>query len=283
MAAQGRGGPRHHTKPYVDSGLVFKVLSECRKLVADMGAYEHLSRTNAPDAYGLLQTMPLWKGLLKVESSGEIHSQPLRHALLSLLAHTPGLNTTAHTGQVWANLKVERICTILFHVRKVARDKEGKLQTAAARLRREKFEALRDGLMLLDNSCENAEKILPPVEAPLEKGKGEEKEPLEKGEGEKKEALEKGTGEEKECLPLACGTKQNLKKNESDVSMNSQGYPSMFDTPDVKKRKTGASGQNEAKEGAPVWPVAFERRRLGQKTKPLGMGELTEALGFGKA
>ena len=58
MAAQGRGGARHHMKPYVDSSLVFKVLSECPKLVPDMGASEHLSRSNAPDARGLLETMP---------------------------------------------------------------------------------------------------------------------------------------------------------------------------------------------------------------------------------
>ena len=72
--------------------------------------------------------MPLWKGLLRVESSGQIHSQPLRRALVSMLAETPKLNTGTHTGQVWASLTLERICAILFHVSKLGRDKESKLQ-----------------------------------------------------------------------------------------------------------------------------------------------------------
>ena len=277
MAAQGRGGPRHHMKPYVDSGLIYKVLADCPKLLADMGAYEHLSRSNAPNARGLLETMALWKGLLKLESSGEIHSQPLRHALISLLAENPKLNTGSHTGQVWANLKLERIGTILFHVRKLGRDKESKLQTAAAKLRREEFEALKNGLLLLDQPFDKPEEERPDTAlVPLEKGSSQEQEGL---------PLEKGTKVKQEGLPLEKGKKLKLKKNESDVSLNSQGFPAMFDSPELdrpkKVSKTGAAVLEEKKEEAASRPVAFERRRIGQKTAPLHAGALSEALGFG--
>ena len=91
---EGRGGARHFAKPYVDSGLVLKVLTEHQATLSDMGSYELISRANAPDPKGLVQTMPLWAGLLRLESSGEIHSQPMRTALITLLAEAPEMNKT---------------------------------------------------------------------------------------------------------------------------------------------------------------------------------------------
>ena len=116
---------------------MYKVLSEGQETLEDLGPYEHVSKNNSPDPKGLVKTLPLWKGLLKLESSGEIHTQPLRTALISLLAEAPQLNNTRHSGQVWANLKMERIGTILFHVRKLGRES---LAAAAAKLTREEYE-----------------------------------------------------------------------------------------------------------------------------------------------
>ena len=131
----GRGGARHFAKPYVDSGLVYKVLSEHQETLHNLGPYEHCSRANAPDPKGLVKTLPLWKGLLRLESSGEIHARPMRTALISLLADAPELNSTKYSGQVWVNLKLERINAILYHVRKLGRES---LTAAAAKLTREK-------------------------------------------------------------------------------------------------------------------------------------------------
>ena len=99
--------------------MVYKVLSEQQETLHNLGPYEHFSRANAPDPKGLVKTLPLWKGLLRLESSGEIHAQPMRTALISLLADAPELNSTKYSGQVWVNLKLERINTILYHVRKL--------------------------------------------------------------------------------------------------------------------------------------------------------------------
>ena len=126
----GRRGARHFAKPY------------------DMGAYELLSRANAPDPKGLVQTMPLWAGLLRLESSGEIHSQPMRTALITLLAEAAEMNTTRFSGQAWVNIKLERLNTMLYHVRKLGRES---LTAAAAKLTREDFKALQNSLQLLSS------------------------------------------------------------------------------------------------------------------------------------
>jgi hypothetical protein len=241
---QRRGGARHFSKPYVDSGLVYKVLSECQETLEDLGPYEHASKNNSPYPKGLVKTLPLWKGLLKLESSDEIHTQPLRTALKSLLAEAPQLNNTRHSGQVWANLKMERISTILFHVRKLGRES---LTAAAAKLTKEDYEKLQNGLMLL--------------------GAGDA---LEKAKNMKKEAAE-------ECTALVpfepILEKRKLKKTDSDVTMDSKGFPAMFGSPQ-KEAKTHESS---------AAPKAFDRRRPGSKTAPLEKGELHQALGFGKA
>ena len=132
----GRGGARHFAKPYVDSGLV-----------VTWGPMSSLAEPT-PDPKGLVQTMPLWAGLLRLESSGEIHSQPMRTALITLLAEAPEMNTTRFSGQAWVNIKLERLNTMLYHVRKLGRES---LTAAAAKLTREDFKALQNSLQLLSS------------------------------------------------------------------------------------------------------------------------------------
>ena len=112
----GKGGARHFSKPYVDSSALFNAMIGNESIVKDMGAYEHLRTSNAPDPKGLIHCLDLWKALLKVAKSGEVHSQPLRQALLSLLAENPSLNSTKYSGQVWANLKMERVGCLLCRI-----------------------------------------------------------------------------------------------------------------------------------------------------------------------
>ena len=94
-------------------------------LLVDMGPYEVLSTGNGPDYKGLVSLAELWKGLLRVEPSGEIHSQPLKIALLSIMADNEHINKTSFTA-------LERVSCLLAHLRKIKRD--GSLQVAAARL-----------------------------------------------------------------------------------------------------------------------------------------------------
>ena len=101
----GKGGARHEVKPWVDVGLLYTCLEKHQKLVADLGAYEHVSSQAAPNAKALLELTDLWTGLLELSPVGSIHSQPLRQALVSLLASIPESNSGKHSGAVWGSLE----------------------------------------------------------------------------------------------------------------------------------------------------------------------------------
>jgi len=132
--------------------------------------------------------------VLILEPSAEVHPQPVR-ALISLMAERPELNDTSSSGQVWANLRMERTSCILFHVRKLGR--KG-LTAAAAKLCRDDFSLLQQGLKLLEipDALEQAPK---PVALPLEKGRAAE------------------------------DSKRKLKKENRDVSMAGNGFPEVFE------------------------------------------------------
>ena len=83
-----------------------------------------------------------------------IHSQPLRQTLLSLLVELPELNTTDHSGQVWCNLKVERLNCMLTHCRKLQREPSC-LTAVAGKLTRLQYQALMEGLKKLKLSNED--------------------------------------------------------------------------------------------------------------------------------
>ena len=262
-----KGGARHFSKPYVDTGLVFTVLEDNKEILKDLRNYECTSKNNAPDAKGLVQTLPLWKGLLRLEKSGEIHAQPLRTALIKLLSECPDLNQSGHSGQVWANLRMERITTVLFHVRKVGHKESGKecLLACAARLTRDEYELLLDGLKLLESAD-----VMGKAQA-LEKAKALEKASVLEKALEKANVLEKAQAEKTQGqLPLVEDPKRKLKQHDSDVSMDSQGFPNMFKSPEPTD-----------KEKKPVAAMAMDRRRPGNKTTPLEKGELQQALGYG--
>ena len=221
----GRGGPRHHAKPYVDSGLLYKCLEKHQDLVRNLGPYEIISRSMGLDPKGLVTAMPLWKEILRVEPSGEIHAQPLRNALVKLLSEKPDLNASHQSGQVWANLKVERINCVLTHVRKLGRDKN--FTYIAAKLVKEDYLKLLDGLKLLEVPC-------------LEKGGS--------GPGEllaicDAPALEKAGEAKEEPGVLEKAKKRKLKAQSSEVSMDEQGFPKMFGSPENMKAPAASSSR----------------------------------------
>ena len=81
---------------------------------------------------------------MDVEPSAEIHATPLRSALIKLLAEKPTLNNTnKHSGQVWANLKEQRVTCLLNHVRQMSK---GNLGVAAAKLKRAEYMQLQTTL-----------------------------------------------------------------------------------------------------------------------------------------
>ena len=129
-------------------------------MVSNMGQYDHISRSQGVDAKGMVHLIPLWKDLLRLCPCGEIHPQPMRQALLSLVAEHPDLNTGKHSGQVWVNLKVERLNCLLAHVRKLGGE-TANMSPIAAKLCREEYNTLLAALKFLEKNP-----------GPLEKGDG---------------------------------------------------------------------------------------------------------------
>ena len=213
----GRGGPRHQPKPWIDVGLLYDCLKKHEKLVQNLGGYEHLSSSSSPAPKALLDLKPLWSDLLVLEPSGMIHSQPLRQALLSLLVELPELNTTDHSGQVWCNLKVERLNCMLTHCRKLQREPSC-LTAVAGKLTRLQYQALMEGLKKLKLSNEDQ---------------------LGKAPANKK--LGKAHAAQEDLLGKAGASKRQLLPRDSDVTMGSDDIPDMFKTPASKKAKA-ASG-----------------------------------------
>ena len=250
------GGKRHFSKPFADVGLVFKALRQHEELVCDLGPYEAISTGCAVDAAGLHRNLELIRALVKVEKSCEIHSQPLRTAVQHLLVDDPSRNKTKWNGQVWINLRVERLTCLLNHFRNLCRD--SKLYASAT---------------LKLKSCEmlTLKEVLDLVElrvAPVD--------PLPKGQLEHPKSLQKDS--ESEATPAESSRPEKvLKKNVSEVSVDSSGFPSMLkdvaedeiDEEPVAPTVDYGDGQIEA--SSSKWSQYDQ--------KP----ELMQALGFNKA
>ena len=260
--SSGRGGARHFAKPLVDADVLFSILSGNEELVADIGSYEHLSKAYAPDPKGLLHCLDLWKALVKAEPSGSCHMRPMRQALLSLLVKKPKLNTTTHSGEVWANLRVERLTCILMHVRKVKRD--GLQALLAAKLSRDEMALVESGLQLLS---------LPPLENggtsalgkadALGKASALEKAKSSSSLGEKELAIVPFVSENKK--------KRKLQEKSSDPSVDGLGFPKMFDSPEQLGKAASQSASPR---------VAKIKKKAGQRVLENSQ-DLHSSLGYG--
>ena len=183
------------------TGILFDTLSRHDDLLPQFGAYDHVSRNQSIDPKGLLQVLPLVKNLIKASPSCEIHSNPLRGALLQLVCSKPNLNTSKWNGTVWSNLRCERIGVVLHHMRRLKTSPE-EVRKAAGKLTGAEIAQLQnvvDSIVI--------------------------------------------AGEE---------PKRKLKKEISEVSLGSDGYPTEFKTPEQKGKGEGEKqpllkGKNSAK------------------------------------
>ena len=253
----GKGGHRNFVKSYIDPGILFDTLSRHDDLLPQFGAYDHVSRNQSIDPKGLLQVLPLVKSLIKASPSCEIHSNPLRGALLQLVCSKPNLNTSKWNGTVWSNLRCERIGVVLHHMRRLKNSPE-EVRKAAGKLTGAEIAELQnvvDSIVI--------------------------------------------AGEE---------PKRKLKKETSEVSLGSDGYPTEFKTPEQKGKGEGEKqpllkGKNSAKKrsgqeallkgqsacsAAASSPPSFLRRRKGaMATNPPEeeqehSEQFAEAMGFKK-
>ena len=189
-----KGGSRHTKKPEVDVGLLLKVFQEHSNLVANLGTYETIGRSQSCHPKGLITVLPLIKGLLELSDTGEIHSSSLRQAMMNLLVARPSLNDTIYNGQVWCGSRCERIGVVLYHMRRLKLG--GEMKIAAAHLTGADPQKLQEVVDLIEKKPEFEEQLLP----------------LAKREDEP-------------------GPPRKLKKEISEVSIGSKGFPNCFNSP----------------------------------------------------
>ena len=225
--ASGRGGPRHKSNPYIETGLLMKLLMGHEELLVNFKGYETRSRNNGVDPQGLIHALDFINDVLELEPTAEVHPQPLRNSLLGMLTQKPQLNNTCQSGSLWVHMRSERINVVLFHIRKLART--GPTQACVNAL---------SGLELtkLQNTLRKVVLQEDDTALPLEDGKTT---PLEKGEVKQE---------------VAGSNKKKLKMAPSDVSMDSHGFPAMLKSPK----------EDKANEGKGAGPSRLLKKRVGQ-------------------
>ena len=206
MHSNGRGGARHFPKPMVETGLLFDVLSAHEKIIADFKQYETLSTGSSIDPKGLMYCLQLVASILEFEPSCELHPQPLRNGLLRLLTNKPALNASMYSGSIWVNQRAQRVNVVLSHFRKLARAWPN--AKCAGELTGKEVSQLPDILQKIELR-----------DAPLQKG------PL---------PLENGNAREDPDPP-----QKKLKKEDTEISLDSDGFPMELKSPQASPSKTG--------------------------------------------
>lgn len=173
-------------------------------------------------ARGLYWVADLVKDILQIEKSGEVHPYSLRSALAQVLYENPRINTSPCTGEVWVNTKAERLTTILNHVRRAARMK-CPAQVFAKTLTASEHAKVADMLISVDLT---GDAELAQQQQSASSSNSTRAQPLEQP-TPSESASGKPLTAQKCCLPKA----KFLKKNVSDVSMDSDGFPQLLRTP----------------------------------------------------
>ena len=107
---------------YCDQGYLNTIFKEERALICDLDEYEHISRNAAVSGNALISVVSLLGKLVTLNKHAEFPHSQIKAAALHLLRSEPTLNKSGFTNKVWAGFRAERVCCILYHVRRVARD-----------------------------------------------------------------------------------------------------------------------------------------------------------------
>ena len=271
----GKGGHKHFAKPYVDPYLLYKAFHTHEELLKSFGAYETVSRSQATDAKGLIHCLPLLEDLLKISPSGEIHPNPLRQSIMKLVQEKPAMNQTDWNCQVWTNMRAERVTVILLHLRRLKSEEE--MRKCVGKLTGKDSLQLKNLVSMLGNDSCNGE--------PLDKRDKEEpldKRGMEEGKEEEGEEGEEEEDEEQKAETPPLDKRRKLQKHESDVSLNSSGFPACLNSP-------GQSEPLPSKADPLPKGGSFMKRRKGHKVaaqssswKPQDKDTgLTKAMGLG--
>lgn len=271
QGGHGKGGARHFAKPSVDVGILKRELDKHKVLLQNLGAYESVSRNQSASPKGLIQVIDLVAGLVALEPSCEIHQASLRSALMSMYTEDPNINNSRYNGSVWIGQRIERLNTILYHFRRL-RNADDMRSTA--------IKLTSSELLRLQKVVEDIDKKEPPAKLPTHSSLGQR-------DGESQELVTR----DESTSSFDKKDVKRLKKEVSEVSMDSEGYPKCFNSPDTKTEQPLSKGdaeehtkdkhslpkgdaeedtkdqqplsEGEAEKDKPMQP-SFMRRKLGQ-------------------
>ena len=115
-----RGGARHKPKPRVDEDVLHRIFEVHKNHWVDCGVYESISKSQACHGEGLASRHDMIADLLEVSPAGNFATGPARQAMARIVTQNPGINTTIYNGSVFIGARLDRISTMLFHVRRLA-------------------------------------------------------------------------------------------------------------------------------------------------------------------
>ena len=116
--AGGRGGDKHKPVRPVDEGVLMEIFAAHKENMCDLGVYEGISRPQASFAPGIAANAALLKRILVACPQAELPTAVARSAFMRVLMQFPGLNKSIYTMDVYAGLRVDRLCVMLYHLRR---------------------------------------------------------------------------------------------------------------------------------------------------------------------
>ena len=116
--AAGRGGDKHKPVRSVDEGILMEIFAAHKDNMCDLGVYEGISRPQASFAPGLAANSALLKRILVACPQAELPTAVARSAFMRVLMQFPGLNKSIYTMDAYAGLRVDRLCVMLYHLRR---------------------------------------------------------------------------------------------------------------------------------------------------------------------
>ena len=227
----GRGGKRRATvEESVDDGVLLDIFGRHADKISSFGIYEHQSTSSQPCGKGLLALKEFILETAQAKPSCELPIGDVKKALGRLVFTRASVNKSIYNNQLWRGLRQERVTCILNHVRRLRRD-EDRLRQVCLKLTASETLALQNLL------------------SSVKLGSGA-------GTGDQAQDSDQETVFHEET-----SDKRSLKQNSSDVSVDSLGFPKMFDSPRKVDDSLGSAGRSEA-------ATAMQANMKGSRAEP---------------
>ena len=96
-----------------------------------LGAYETISKSQAADGKCLAEHHLLLKALLDLQPAGQLLLTQVRSSVLKVCSLKPDVNQSQLKNLLWAGSRYDKLCCMLYHVRRAKRDPEKMRQLVA--------------------------------------------------------------------------------------------------------------------------------------------------------